>query len=755
MIMHIRSTLMLLAFAGLFQDGAIAQAADPNQITRNKIMTLGVPFVPNVGQWHADAAFAAHTFTGTMFVGIDGTLIYSLPGVPKASLKSQAAQSALEKHESRSAKGEAITRGPGWVLSERLVDADGRAPKREQLLKPVGFDLMPGKLSYHLGTAPQIPSPSIPSYAGIDLGSRYPGVRLLLRATGTNVEKIFTIAPKQDPNQIRIQVDGATKLEIGAQGELIAHTGNGAVRFTAPVAFQDHANGARQIVKVAYRLDRKRGNAKRYGFSLGTYDRSLALTIDPLLQSTYLGGSGADFALALAVHPNGEVYAAGQTNSVNFPGATGAQPINAGGTDAFVARFDSSLTTRLQTSYLGGSLTDTATALAFDRTSGDVLVAGVTRSSNFPGVEGGAQTIFGGGNSDAFVTRFNASLSMLLQSSYVGGEGADEARALGVHPTSGEVLIAGQTTDSPNFPGTLGGAQNANAGGADAFVTRISASLGTILQSSYLGGAEDDFAAALAIDPGTGDVYIAGATRSVNLPAATGAQTTFGGGVTDGYVSRLNSTLTTLIQSSYLGGAANDSVTAIAIHPQNAEVFLTGQTESTNFPGMTNAPQSVIGGSADAFVSRFNASLGSRLQSSYLGGTLFDFADALAINPANGEVVIAGSTRSSNFPGARGGAQSSFAGGTHDAFVARFSANLGARPQTSYLGGGLADFGYALALDASGAYVYVSGETSATNFPKVIGGAQISNAGGQDAFISRLTSDLVEGVLFKDGFEGP
>lgn len=149
------------------------------------------------------------------------------------------------------------------------------------------------------------------------------------------MEKVFTVHPGGAVARIRVGVAGAHALTVDAEGALVAGTGLGAVTFTAPVAYQER-DGVRRPVAVAYRPQ-----GFEYGFSVGAYDLSLPLVIDPLLQSTYLGGSGFELAADLAIHPTtGDIYVAGETSSSPFPGtAGGAQPAFGGGTtDAFVAR---------------------------------------------------------------------------------------------------------------------------------------------------------------------------------------------------------------------------------------------------------------------------------------------------------------------------------------------------------------------------------------------------------------------------------
>ena len=172
---------------------------------------------------------------------------------------------------------------------------------------------------------------------------------------------------------------------------------------------------------------------------------------------------------------------AGRTNSYSFPKTTGgAQGRYGGNWDAFVTRLNSDLTQIIQSTYLGGSYEETANALAIHPTTGEVYVAGMTDSTNFPKTTGGAQATKTAGkiqakpvsNSDAFVARLNKELTQILQATYLGGSGWDQAYTLAIHPTTGEVYVAGYT-NSDDFPKTDGGAHVSISGNSDAFVARL------------------------------------------------------------------------------------------------------------------------------------------------------------------------------------------------------------------------------------------------------------------------------------------
>ncbi len=702
--------------------GASSDPAKPDEAMRARVSEtygkLTIGFEANDGQTDPAVAYYARTFAGNVFVTRDGRIVYSLPGEKP---------SAQGTHSSAT---HSAARKDGWSLTETVVG--GRA-------RPSGTGRAATHVSYFMGNNPERWRSDLPTFESVSLGDVWPGISLELQAHGKNVEKLFTVGPAANPSRIRMSMAGARFLRVDESGALVMATRIGDVTLTPPVAFQV-SEGERQPVRVAYEL-----HGREYGFRLGDYDPALPVVIDPLLQATYLGGSGSDEAFALAIHPTtGDVYVAGDTTSANFPGTTGgAQAANGGGgDDAYVARFNSTLTSLTQTTYLGGSDEDQANALAINPTTGDIYVTGGTRSTNFPGTTGGAQSAFGGGG-DAFIARLNSALTSLTQATYLGGSGSDVASSFAINPTTGDVYVAGET-QSTNFPGTTGGAQAANGGGLDdAFVARLNSTLTSLTQSTYLGGSGSDFANALAINPTTGDVYMAGDTDSTNFPGTTGgAQAANGGGFDDAFASRINSTLTSLTQATYLGGSGSDFASALAIHPTTGDVYVAGRTFSTNFPGTTGGAQPANGGGLDdAFVARLNSTLTSLTQSTYLGGGGGEFACALAIHPTTGDIYVAGDTDSTNFPGTTGGAQAANGGG-RDAFVARLNSALTSLTQSTYLGGSGSDETFALAIHPATGDAYVAGRTFSTNFPGTTGGAQPANGGGQDAFVARETANL-------------
>jgi uncharacterized repeat protein (TIGR02543 family) len=395
----------------------------------------------------------------------------------------------------------------------------------------------------------------------------------------------------------------------------------------------------------------------------------------------------------------------------------------------------------LQATYLGTGGEDRATAIAIHPRTGNVYVAGWAGP-------------FVGSGKDVFVLMLNPDLTQIIQGLILGGRHSDYAYALAIHPTTGDVYVAGET-ESEYFPATAGSAQptpgiHPYEGGSirDGFISRLNSDL-QLIQSTYLGGWDKDRINAIAIHPQTGDVYVAGWTDSVDFPNTSGGAQESKAGLFDAFVSRLSPDLKNLIQSTYLGGLRNDFAYAMAIHPQTGEVYVAGYTEASDFPTTAGSAQPSFGGGLDAFVVRLNKELTQILKATYLGGSGWDEAKAIAIHPTTGDIYVAGTTSSTDLPATSGGAQASYGGDWYDAFVSRLNKDLTQILQSSYLGGSDRDWANALAIHPTTGDIYVVGGTESTNFPATVGGAQANcNCNNYphspEAFVSRLNKDLTQ-----------
>ena len=349
-------------------------------------------------------------------------------------------------------------------------------------------------------------------------------------------------------------------------------------------------------------------------------------TGDTLLYSTYLGGkpnangtAGNDEIASLAVDGTGNVYVAGRTSSPTFPSSAGAaQPVCGGcpqqfPVDAFIAKLNATGSALVYATYLGGSSDEEALGIAVD-SSGNAYVHGATESLDFPTVNPFQATNRGGfENSEGFVAKLNAAGSAFVYATYLGGSGSDSfLHSGGIAVDSAGSAYVASWTDSTDFP-IINAIQATNRGGSfwetDAFVTKFSPNGSSLVFSTYLGGTDDDAANAIEVDS-SGNIYVAGWTDSTDFPVLNAVQQT-NQGSNDAFITKINSSGSAILHSTYLGGrmginGIGDAATDLAIDPAGT-IHLVGDTAATNFP-LVNPFQSTYGGSfGDAFVARIAA----------------------------------------------------------------------------------------------------------------------------------------------------
>jgi len=601
------------------------------------------------------------------------------------------------------------------------------------------------RVHYLLGNDPATWRLNVPTHQRVRYAGVYPGIDVVFYGNGRRLEYDLVVAPGADPSVIRLAFsgleskDGLAPLRVDHDGHLVLASAAGDVHLRRPHVYQDIA-GVRHPVRAEYVVHAGAHGSPDVGFRVAAYDASRPLVIDPVLDySTYLGGSGSDVANAVAVNASGQVYVAGYTDSIDFPGS----PANRQAVDAFVTKLDATGSTVLFTAYVGGSGDDTATGVAVDQ-AGVIYVTGTTDSVDFPTLNG-YQTYRGA--TDAFVTKLSADGSQVLYSTYLGGTSDDTALAIAVTNT-GHAYVAG-STDSTDFP-RIGSIQG-DRPFSEAFVVHLDTTkTGTpsAVYSTYLGGDGEEEALGIVLD-GAGNAYVVGWTDSTNFPRVNGYQGDRAG--RDGFLAVLTPT-PTILYSTYIGGGGADVAHAVALD-QSGRVWVTGSTDSTNFPTQGSLQQAPAGGT-DAFVSVYDPTqinLASLVFSTYLGGSGNDVGLGIAVT-ADGKALIAGSTASSDFPlqnplhGPRGGL---------DAFVAKIDFEASRLAFSSYLGGSADDEAYAVATDASGA-LYVAGVTASGDFP-ASNGLSATLAGAEDAFVVKLSSldvagpDLVVSALSAPG----
>ncbi len=391
----------------------------------------------------------------------------------------------------------------------------------------------------------------------------------------------------------------------------------------------------------------------------------------------------------------------------------------------------------MYSTFLGSMDEDYMIAMDVDAV-GNVHVTGYTWGMNFPTSPGAYQAVMRG-ESDAFVTKLNASGSGLVFSTFIGGDRYEVGLDILVE-ASGEVLVCG-ATNSDNFPTTSGVLQEDPGGGnVEGVLFRLSSSGKGLTTSTYVGADRRDVVTALALDD-QGDIYITGETTSHNFTTTPRAFQAAKVRFEEAFVQKLSSDMKSLVYSTYLGGRDYDSAADIKADG-DGNAYVGGVTESDDFPTTSEAYQTTFGRAYQmAFITKVSPDGSSLVYSTFLGGTgrwESQYLSALALDDG-GAVHVVGLTESRSFPCTPGAFQSRLKGGV-DAFVTKLSGDGSRVLASTFLGGNSWDDAQDVVLDDDGNPL-LCGYTYSTNFPTKTGVAQGAIKGDEDGFLVKLTAD--------------
>lgn len=571
----------------------------------------------------------------------------------------------------------------------------------------VGLEEREGRSHYFLGNRPDAWLAGVPQFGRVQSQQVYDGIDLVFYGQGQELEYDFIVAPGRDPGKIRWRVDGADSVALQPDGDLLLTTAVGDIRLRHPVIYQTDTGGARQAVAGGFRLV----DGHTVGFDIGPYDRNRPLIIDPVVTYVALfGGSGnTTVALGLAVDTSGSPYISGATCDLQYP-ATPASLQNQGGgvfgdngcEDAFVTKLSSDGTSLVYSTFIGGADSDGAGRIAVDST-GAAYVTGITLSADFPTTTGAYSRTFAAGNC---TLAFGSQVAC-----------------------------------------------------ADAFVTKLAPDGSQLVYSTYVGGSRFDLGGGIAIDE-TGAAYVQGWTNSTNFPVTAGvAQGTYAGGTCfagfapcyDAFVTKLTPDGSQLVYATYLGGSSQEYAFSIAVDAGH-NAYVTGSTESTDFPVTSGAYQTTPAAGADqpdAYVAKLNPAGTALVYATYLGGAGNDLA--YDIRPdTGGTALIAGTTDSADFPTTSGAWKTTadLPGGftcsldilqfiiCGEGFVTRINATGTALGFSTFIGGSYTDAVFAV-LPAANGDVWVGGRTVSTDLPTTPDALYAAQGG----FLARLAAD--------------
>lgn len=687
-------------------------SSETNQQVRAKLFeaygNLPLSFEANHGQMNSDVEFVSRGNGYSLFL-TPTEAVFSLnkplntPTVSPAKAKLQAARNQ----------------------SERPLAANRRAVVRLKFgnTNPTplmeGQDQLPGKSNYFFGDNPQQWRTDVSNFAKVKYHEVYPGIDLIFYGNQRQLEYDFVVAPGADPHLIKLAIEGAQKLHVDAQGDLILQTEGGEIRQHKPVVYQE-VDGTRREIAGNYII----GNSNEIGFQIGNHDPLKPLVIDPVLvYSTFLGGGMTDGGADITVDSEGNAYVIGATESPDFPTVDPIQPTVNNFFDVFIAKLNPSGSALVYSTFLGGNRGDRGHGIALDSFN-NVYVTGITESPDFPVVKP-LQPNYKGGVNDVFIAKLNSEGSDLVFSTYFGDIGYDYGTDVAVD-SSGNAYVSGEGGYLiPTTPGAFKGAESG------AFVLKLNSSGTSLIYFAIIGAGS---ANKIAVD-GAGNAYVTGSTEDPKFPTTPNAfDRTCGTDGTcdlestnrksDAFVSKLNSAGSAPLYSTFLGGGDRDHGTGIAVD-SFSNAYVTGYTYSGNFPKTSNAFQYPGVG---AFVSKLNSGGTALNYSSLIGpGTAGDIA-----LDDNRNAYVIGTTGAPDFPVVNP-IQGSISG-IEDAFVAKLNSTGTTLIFSTYLGGWGNELGQGIAVDSQGS-AYVTGYTQSFDFPSY---KSIQPYNHNDAFVAKI-----------------
>lgn len=587
---------------------------------------------------------------------------------------------------------------------------EGREPMEAYFNYLAGQD--PGRQATHVRLFKEALIKNV--YEGIDIRYYFDEGRLRFD---------YLVAAHADASRIRFTIRGAECSRSDGTGNLLMHTGRGRIELAGLKTLQEG--------KVIPSRFESVGN--EWSVALGAHDPAKPLVIDPLLFSTYIGGSSGDECRALEVDAVGDIYIAGFSQSANYDTTAGVvltslQPM----TDGIVTKLNAAGNALLFSTFFGGSGSDQAKGIAVN-SNGEVFVTGQTNSTNFNVPAGGsAQTL--AGNLDAFVMKLSNDGTVLLYSTLLGSPGLDRGTCITVNGND-EAIVAGET-QSAGFPVTAGAFNQMHSGSSDIFVAKLNAGGSSLIFSTYIGGNSVDLPESIELNS-TGSIYLCGSTSSPTFPVSNNAyQTTFGGQV-DAFMLILDSSGSQVVHSTFFGINNVQTFNDLAVDAAGS-VYGAGYTSTSAIVTTPGVWQPAATGSGDGFAVRFNQDLSALLFAALNGGSGQDEIDEIEIS-ASGAVYLAGRTGSTDLDITPNAFQPSPSSGQFEIYLLRLNADATALDYSTYLGGSANEFLYGMELQPSGDLT-LGGATFSTDFDVTAGAFQTMHEGGGEIFVTRFES---------------
>lgn len=585
-------------------------------------------------------------------------------------------------------------------------------------------------INYYGGNIPEDGLTGIRHYGKIIYKDLYPGIDLeFIQNRETGVKYNFIVHKGADPSLVQWKYKGNSADLVNE--EIILNIEPGILKETIPLSWLSESG---EPINIQY----KKVDSETFSFKIPTTWNGEEMVIDPtpvLDWGTYYGGSGNDNLNRIAYSSSDAIYVVGSTLSTSKIATSGAHQTTLGGqNDAFLVKFNSA-GQRIWSTYYGGSEDDFGYGVACDA-SGNVYMCGATNSQAGIATAGAHQSSIGGISMDAFLVKFNSSGTRMWGTYYGGadhfGQGnANDYASDVIADNNGNVYIVGETNSEDGIATPNAYQTYLNQGSKDAFIAKFNSS-GVRQWGTYYGSWGDEVATAIDFD-NAGNIFFCGNTTSVSgLDVTGGHQTTYGGGNSDGFVAKFNSS-GSRIWSTYYGGAGEDLLMDLSLNP-SGEIYVIGYGNSSTMIATGGTHQSTKDSEVETYLIKFKNN-GGRIWGTYYGGESNDYGTS--VYATDDAAYISGFTTSDTKIATAGAYQESRAG-NYDAYLVKMNAS-GIREWGTYYGGEALDIAYGVEVIDDGT-IYLAGSTVSASGIATGNGHQPTNGGGMDGFFTKFVN---------------
>ncbi|MCE9537708.1 MAG: hypothetical protein K8R85_00600 [Bacteroidetes bacterium] len=555
-----------------------------------------IRFTENINQWDKKVLYRAQLDGGVLFLEKN---CFTYNFYDKETLRKNHVSKPLPPIQLESGLRNEVIRSHAFRMT--LIGA-------EETVEVTEKQTCPDYCNFYIGQDKSKWAGNVKNYKELIYQNMYDGIDFQMLGLQNSLKYNFIVAPQAHTEDIQLYYEGLESIAL-SKGALLLKTSVNEISEQKPYAYQ-LIKGKQIEVPCEFILT---GTTVSFHFPK-EYDKNTELIIDPILVFAASTGSTADnFGMTATYDSQGCLYAGGTVYGAGYPVTLGAYDTSWNGgplyldgrTDVVISKYDASGTFMQYSTYLGGTTSTEIVSSLVVNAQNELMLFGATGSSDFPVTTGAFETTFKGGSflsfqangtkyingTDLYVAKFNSTGTSLLASTFLGGtqnDGVNDSPTLAYNygdyyrgeiqvDNAGNCYIA-SCTYSSNFPTTLGCPQPIAGGGLDGVVFKMNPSLTALTWSTYVGGMADDGCYALTLD-NLLNVYTTGGTSSTNFPITSGTlDTTYNGGITDGFITKIKSDGSEIMNSTFVGTPAYDQSFLVQFD-KNFNLYIIGQSE--------------------------------------------------------------------------------------------------------------------------------------------------------------------------------